>query len=259
MKTAVIATAAFSSIAAAKGSWHYSGSSYPPYASKDCPFIPSADQFVLFADNIQTVSQVNPNKAFLRSSDLYVETANDLATASQFTIPDFAEGANCSLNLAVPSPDQIYGDLSQAIFSGGGKHIAEVETIFEAQRCFMTKADKLCTTVTFNTLGDLQNDGVIKLTPGELLTVVPNFPCPPPGTVLPGIIQSVDTTLVVRDAVGPVCLSGLFVVIEPVGNPPSSPPPSSTTSYGTTSYTGSYTGTYSTYSVAATYTSKWSA
>ncbi|KIY02562.1 uncharacterized protein Z520_01027 [Fonsecaea multimorphosa CBS 102226] len=248
MKTAVIATAAFSSIAAAKGSWHYSGSSYPPYASKDCPFIPSADQFVLFADNIQTVSQVNPNKAFLRSSDLYVETANDLATASQFTIPDFAEGANCSLNLAVPSPDQIYGDLSQAIFSGGGN------------LNFSQLANDLPSTgLTFNTLGDLQNDGVIKLTPGELLTVVPNFPCPPPGTVLPGIIQSVDTTLVVRDAVGPVCLSGLFVVIEPVGNPPSSPPPSSTTSYGTTSYTGSYTGTYSTYSVAATYTSKWSA
>ncbi|OQU95185.1 Ubiquitin 3 binding protein But2 domain-containing protein [Cladophialophora immunda] len=247
MKTAVIATAAFSSIAAAKGSWHYGGSSYPPYASKNCPFIPSADQFVLFADDIQTVSQVNPDKAFLRSQDLYVETADDLATASQFTIPDFAEGANCSLNLAVPSPDQIYGDLSQAIFSGGGNlNFSQLEN------------DLPSTGLTFNTIGGLQNDGVMKLTPGQLLTVVPSFPCPPPGTVLPGIIQSVDTTLVVRDTVGPVCLSGLFVLIEPVGNPPSSPPPASTSAYETTSYAGSYTGTYTTYSAAATYSSKWS-
>ncbi|EXJ67076.1 uncharacterized protein A1O5_09722 [Cladophialophora psammophila CBS 110553] len=120
MKTAIIAAAAFPGIATAKGSGHYGGS-YPPYASRNCPFIPSAGQFVLFADNIQTVSQVSPDKAFLRSQDLYVETANDLATASQFTMPDFALGANCSLNLAVPSPDQIYGDLDQDVFSGGGK------------------------------------------------------------------------------------------------------------------------------------------
>ncbi|OAP58925.1 hypothetical protein AYL99_06222 [Fonsecaea erecta] len=242
--TTAVATAAFSSIAAATGSLHHYGGSYPPYATKNCPFIPSADQFVLFADNIQTVSQYYPDKSFLRSQDLYVETANDLATASQFTIPDFAAGATCSLNLAVPSPDQIYGDLSQAIFSGGGSlNFSQLDLELPS------------TGLTFNTLGGLQNDGVLKVIPGQLLTVAPSFPCPPPGTVLPGIIQSVDTTLVVRDAVGPVCLSGLFVLIEPAGNAPYSAPPSHTTAYTTTSYTS----TYSTYSVAATYSSKWSA
>ncbi|KIW89001.1 uncharacterized protein Z519_10486 [Cladophialophora bantiana CBS 173.52] len=247
MKTAIIAAALFSGIVIAKGSGNY-GASYPPYASKNCPFIPSADQFVLFADNIQTVSQVSPDKAILRSQDLYVETANDLATASQFTIPDFAIGANCSLNLAVPSPDQIYGDLDQTIFSGGGNlNFSRLEN------------DLPSTGLTFNTLGGIQNAGVMKVTPGKLLTVAPSFPCPPPGTVLPGIIQSVDATLVVRDTVGPVCLSGLFVLIGPVGNPPSSPAPPDTSAYGTTSSTGGHTGTYSTYSVAATYSSKWSA
>jgi hypothetical protein len=123
MKTSVIAAAAITSVATAtKGasgsSSHYG--SYPP-SSQDCPFIPSSDQFVLFADNIQTVSQFNPDQAFLRSQDLYVETPGDLGTASSFTVPDFALGANCSLNLAVPSINQVYGDLSQVTFSGHGK------------------------------------------------------------------------------------------------------------------------------------------
>ncbi|KAH0835293.1 hypothetical protein AYO21_01517 [Fonsecaea monophora] len=247
MRTSVVATAVFSSVAAAKGSWG-SGGSYPPYASKNCPFIPADDQFVLFAEDIQTVSQVKADQAFLRSQDLYVETAYDLATASQFTIPDFAAGANCSLNLAVPSPDQIYGDLSQTIFSGGGNlNFSQLQNELPSSG------------LTFNTLGNIQNVGVQKVIPGKLLTLVPSFPCPPPGTVLPGIIQSIDTTLVMRDTVGPVCLSGLFVLIEPVGNPPSPPAASSTSAYKTTSYTGSYTGTYSTNSVSATYSSKWAA
>ena len=96
------------------------GGSYPSSYS-NCPFLPSPSHFVLFADNIQTVSQANPNQAFLRSQDLYVESPGDLGTASSFTVPDFALGAQCSINLAVPSANQIGGDLSQVTFSGGGK------------------------------------------------------------------------------------------------------------------------------------------
>lgn len=127
MKSTVISAAAMiSAVAATKGpsgTATYGSGSYPsstPYLA-NCPFVPSPSDFVLFADNIQQVSAVQPNTAFLRSQDLYIQTAYDFGTASSFTVPDFALGANCSLNLAIPSPQQIYGDLSQALFSGGGK------------------------------------------------------------------------------------------------------------------------------------------
>ncbi len=119
MKTSIIAAAAVTGIASAsKGGYGggYGGSGAPSLA-----FVPAADQYVLFADNIQTVSQVNADTPFLRSTDLYTITPNDLALASSFTVPDFALGLNCSLNFAVPSIGQSYGDTDIVIFSGSGK------------------------------------------------------------------------------------------------------------------------------------------
>ena len=128
MKASIVAAAAIAGVATATkggqgGQGGQGSSSYGSWAStsKNCPFIPSSDQYILFADNIQTVSQFNPNTAFLRSQDLYIQSAYDQATASVFTVPDFALGAQCSLNLAVPSSDQVFGDLNQVSFSGGGK------------------------------------------------------------------------------------------------------------------------------------------
>lgn len=126
MKSTIISVATLiGAVAATKGpsgTMTYGSGSYPSSTySADCPFVPSPTDFILFADNIQQVSAVLPNTAFLRSQDLYIQTALDFGTASSFTVPDFALGANCSLNLAIPSPQQIYGDLSQALFSGGGK------------------------------------------------------------------------------------------------------------------------------------------
>jgi hypothetical protein len=117
--------------------------------------------------------------------------------------------------------------------------------------------------LTANTLGTEIPTGSEKVIPGELLTLA-SFPCPPPGTQLPGIIDSVDSVLIVKDALGPVCLSGLFVIIEPVGNPPVSLPPpaapSAPSSYPTSTGWGTASGaySYSTYSSAATYSSAWS-
>jgi len=255
MKTSVIAAAAIAGVATAtKGgsgsSGHYG--SYPP-SSQNCPFIPSSDQFILFADNIQTVSQLNPNQAFLRSQDLYVETPHDLGTASSFTVPDFALGANCSLNLAVPSIDQIYGDLSLATFS--------------PPNVLNLNFSRLLTNLpsgglTFNTLGTIQNNGVSKVIPGQLLTLA-SFPCQPGGTQLPGIIQSVDAVLVQRDVYGP-CPLGLFLLIDGVGNPPVSPPPpappASASGYHTSSGWGTASATtYATYTADAPYSSAWDA
>jgi hypothetical protein len=97
-----------------------------------CPFAPTSSQFVLFSDNVQIVSEVNPDQSFLRSESQYVLTPGDLATASSFTLPSFVEGADCSLKLVVPTPAQTNGDLSQVIFSGGGK---SVEHTSEHSRC----------------------------------------------------------------------------------------------------------------------------
>jgi len=255
MKTSVIAAAAIASVATATKGGSGSSSHYGSYpsSSQDCPFIPSADQFVVFADNAQVVSQVNRDQAFLRSEDLYVETPGDLGTASSFTVPDFAFGAQCSINLAVPSINQIYGDLSQTTFSGGGNlNFSRLLTNLPSSG------------LTFNTLGDIQNNGVQKVIPGKLLPLA-SFPCQPGGTQLPGIIQSVDTVLVQRQTFGPTCLSGLFLLIDGVGNPPVSPPPpasappASAGGYHTSSGWGTASATYTTYTAAATYSSAWHA
>ncbi|ETI29506.1 hypothetical protein G647_01959 [Cladophialophora carrionii CBS 160.54] len=244
MKTSIIAAAAIAGVATAtKGSSGYGG-----YDSKanDCPFVPSPDQYILFADNIQTISRVDKDKSFLRSQDLYVETPGDLGTASSFTVPDFATGANCSINLAVPTSDQVLGDLSQVTFSGYGN--------FNFTRLLNNLPSS---GLTANTLGTEVPTGSQKVIPGELLTLA-SFPCPPPGTQLPGIIDSIDTVLILKDALGPVCLSGLFVIIEPVGNPPASPPrPAAPPAPAATTSTGGGDHTYSTYSTAATYSSVW--
>lgn len=116
MKTSIIAAAAVIGIASASKGGYGGG-----YGGSGAAFVPRADQYVQFADNIQTVSQVKADTYFLRSADLYTITPNDLALASSFTVPDFALGLNCSLNLAVPSIGQSYSDTDIVIFSGSGK------------------------------------------------------------------------------------------------------------------------------------------
>ncbi|OCT47419.1 hypothetical protein CLCR_03646 [Cladophialophora carrionii] len=245
MKTSIVAAAAaIAGVATAtKGSSGYGGYGS---SSKDCPFVPSPGQYIKFADNIQTVSRVDKDKSFLRSSDLYVHTPGDLGTASSFTVPDFAIGANCSINLAVPTSDQVLGDLSQVTFSGNGN------------LNFTRLLNNLPSSgLTANTLGPEVPAALQKITPGELFTLA-SLPCPPPGTQLPGIIDSIDTVLILKDSVGPICLSGLFLVIEPVANPPISPPrPTAPSAPAATTSTGGGDHTYSTYSTAATYSSVW--
>jgi hypothetical protein len=62
----------------------------------------------------------------------------------------------------------------------------------------------------------------MKITPGETLTIF-EAPCQAPGTVFPGLIRSVDTTLILQNGYFQDCMSGFFFVIEPVRNPPVNP------------------------------------
>ncbi len=125
--------------------------------------------------------------------------------------------------------------------------------------------------LTFNTLGQLQNNGVSKVIPGQNL-VAAQFPCPPPGTQLPGIISSpavgADTTLILRDTFGPFGVTGLFLLIDGVSNPPMSPAPPAAPASGSaysmpavstksSSPTGSAWGTASSTGSFATYSSAW--
>ena len=116
MKSSVTAAAIFTGIVTAANS--ASGETGSPSSSA---FVPSPSQYILFADNIQAVSQALPNEAFLRSSDLYTITPNDFGTASSFTFPDFSVDKVCSLNFFVPSVDQVGGDINKVMFSGSGK------------------------------------------------------------------------------------------------------------------------------------------
>ncbi|KAJ9604050.1 hypothetical protein H2200_011573 [Cladophialophora chaetospira] len=214
MKSSIVAAAAFTSIASATTS-AYSTTGSP--SSTNYGFTTSPSQYVLHADNIQTVSQALPNQAFLRSTNLYTVTPNDLALASSFTVPDFSVNKTCSLNFFVPSVYQVGGNTDIVTFSGSGN------------LNFSRLANNLPSSdLTFNTLGPILPGGVVKITPGQN-AVIASFPCPPPGTQLPGLISSpaygADTSLTLRDTFGPGTVTGLFLVIEPVPNPPVSPPP----------------------------------